>query len=191
MADITLSSAVRANLNTLQSTAQFMSDVQNKLATGKKVNSALDNPNSFFTASGLTSRANDLSTLLDDMGQSTQTLKAADQGISSITKLVESAKAKANQALQMHRELPNMEALHLPSSRTGSGVPDAGAVVLFRRDVPMSGSGVPMAGSGVSESETPPPPGTPRASPRRQHLVVHLRTSLRACIRTCRVTRVN
>ncbi len=74
--------------------------VQNKLATGKKVNSALDNPNSFFTASGLTSRANDLSTLLDDMGQSTQTLKAADQGISSITKLVESAKAKANQALQ-------------------------------------------------------------------------------------------
>jgi len=100
MADITLSSAVRANLNTLQSTASFMSDVQNKLATGKKVNSALDNPNSFFTASGLTSRANDLSTLLDDMGQSVQTLKAADEGISSITKLVESAKAKANQALQ-------------------------------------------------------------------------------------------
>ncbi|MEO9526171.1 flagellin [Roseibium sp.] len=100
MSDITLSSAVRANLNTLQSTADFMSDVQNKLATGKKVNSALDNPNSFFTASGLTSRANDLSTLLDDMGQSVQTLKAADEGISSITKLVESAKAKANQALQ-------------------------------------------------------------------------------------------
>ena len=100
MADITLSSAVRANLNTLQSTADFMSDVQNKLATGKKVNSALDNPNSFFTASGLTSRANDLSTLLDDMGQSVQTLKAADEGISSITNLVESAKAKANQALQ-------------------------------------------------------------------------------------------
>jgi len=100
MADITLSSAVRANLNTLQSTADFMSDVQNKLATGKKVNSALDNPSNFFTASGLTSRANDLSTLLDDMGQSVQTLKAADEGISSITNLVESAKAKANQALQ-------------------------------------------------------------------------------------------
>ncbi|MCX2722048.1 flagellin [Roseibium salinum] len=100
MADLTLSSAVRANLNTLQSTAEMMSSVQNKLATGKKVNSALDNPNSFFTASGLTSRANDLSNLLDDMGQSVQTLKSADQGISSITKLVESAKAKANQALQ-------------------------------------------------------------------------------------------
>jgi len=100
MSDVTLSAAVRANLSSLQSTAEMMSSVQNKLATGKKVNSALDNPNSFFTASGLTSRANDLSTLLDDMGQSVQTLKAADEGISSITKLVESAKAKANQALQ-------------------------------------------------------------------------------------------
>ncbi|MEQ8783897.1 MAG: ABC transporter substrate-binding protein, partial [Roseibium album] len=58
MADITLSSAVRANLNSLQSTAELLSDVQNKLATGKKVNSALDNPSNFFTASGLTSRAN-------------------------------------------------------------------------------------------------------------------------------------
>ncbi|MGV2976859.1 flagellin [Roseibium alexandrii] len=100
MSDITLSSAVRANLNTLQQTASFMSDVQNKLATGKKVNSALDNPSNFFTASGLQSRANDLGTLLDDMGQSVQTIKAADDGITAITKLVESAKAKANQALQ-------------------------------------------------------------------------------------------
>lgn len=101
MADnITLSAAVRQNLLTLQSTADLMSGVQNKLATGLKVNSALDNPNSFFTASGLNSRANDLSTLLDDMGQSLQTLKAADEGIQTITDLVETAKAKANQALQ-------------------------------------------------------------------------------------------
>lgn len=78
----------------------MMSGVQNKLATGLKVNSALDNPNSFFTASGLTSRANDLGTLLDDMGQSLQTIKAADEGIQTITDLVETAKAKANQALQ-------------------------------------------------------------------------------------------
>ena len=100
MRDITLSAAVRQNLLTLQSTADLMSGVQNKLATGLKVNSALDNPNSFFTASGLNSRANDLSTLLDDMGQSLQTIKAADKGIQTITDLVESAKAKANQALQ-------------------------------------------------------------------------------------------
>lgn len=101
MADnITLSAAVRQNLLTLQSTADLMSGVQNKLATGLKVNSALDNPNSFFTASGLNSRASDLGTLLDDMGQSLQTIKAADEGIQTITDLVESAKAKANQALQ-------------------------------------------------------------------------------------------
>lgn len=100
MDKVTLSAGVRQNLLTLQSTAEMMSGVQNKLATGLKVNSALDNPNSFFTASGLNSRANDLSTLLDDMGQSLQTIKTADKGISTITDLVESAKAKANQALQ-------------------------------------------------------------------------------------------
>ena len=100
MADITISSAVRSNLNALQSTSQLMSSVQEKLATGKKVNSALDNPNSFFTAKGLENRASDLGTLLDDMGQSVQTLKAADKGISAISDLVDAAKAKANQALQ-------------------------------------------------------------------------------------------
>lgn len=100
MQDITLSAAVRQNLLTLQSTADMMSGVQNKLATGLKVNSALDNPNSFFTASGLNSRASDLGNLLDDMGQSLQTIKAADKGIETVTDLVETAKAKANQALQ-------------------------------------------------------------------------------------------
>ncbi|MEP3602590.1 MAG: flagellin [Stappiaceae bacterium] len=100
MPDINLSSAVRQNLLSLQNTADLLSGVQNKLATGLKVNSALDNPSSFFTASGLSSRAGDLSTLLDDMGQGVQTLKAADDGLTSVTDLVESAKAKANQALQ-------------------------------------------------------------------------------------------
>ena len=100
MTGITLSSAVRTNLNSLQATSSLMSAGQERLSTGKKVNSALDNPNSFFTAQGLENRANDLSTLLDDMGQSIQGLKAADKGISSISDLVDAAKAKANQALQ-------------------------------------------------------------------------------------------
>lgn len=100
MAGITLGSGVRQNLVALQQTSDLMSITQNRLATGKKVNSALDNANSFFTASALNDRANDLSTLLDDQGQAIQTLKAADEGIGAITKLVESAKAKANQALQ-------------------------------------------------------------------------------------------
>jgi len=100
MGNITLSSAVRSNLNALQNTSNLLSSVQEKLSTGKKVNSALDNPNSFFTAKGLENRANDLSSLLDDMGQSVQTLKAADKGIEAISDLVDAAKAKANQALQ-------------------------------------------------------------------------------------------
>ena len=100
MADITLSQSVRQNLLSLQSTADLLGRTQNRLATGQKVNSALDNPNSFFTAQGLNNRSNDLSTLLDSMGQAVQTIKAADQGMSTIVDLVEAAKAKANQAHQ-------------------------------------------------------------------------------------------
>ena len=99
MPGIVLSASVRQNLLSLQSSAEMLGTVQNRLATGRKVNSALDNPKSFFTASGLTNRASDLGNLLDDMGQSIQVLKAADQGITSISKLIDSAKGKANQAL--------------------------------------------------------------------------------------------
>jgi flagellin-like hook-associated protein FlgL len=98
--NITLSSSVRQNLLSLQSTAELMSSTQNRLATGKKVNSALDNPGNFFTAQSLNNRASDLNSLLDSIGQAQQTLKAADQGITSLTKLVESAKSIAKQARQ-------------------------------------------------------------------------------------------
>ncbi len=102
--DIVLSSAVRENLLSLKNTADLMSTTQNRLATGLKVNSALDNPNSFFTAAALNDRAGDLNNLLDSMGQAVQTISAADDGITSMTNLVESAKAIANQALQTQSE---------------------------------------------------------------------------------------
>jgi flagellin-like hook-associated protein FlgL len=98
--NITLSASVRQNLLSLQSTAEMMSTTQNRLATGKKVNSALDNPSNFFTSQSLSNRASDLNSLLDSIGQAQQTLKAADQGITSLTKLVESAKSIAKQAQQ-------------------------------------------------------------------------------------------
>jgi len=98
--NITLSSSVRQNLLSLQSTAQLMSMTQNRLATGKKVNSALDNPNNFFTSQSLSNRASDLGTLMDSITQAQQTLKAADTGITSLTKLVDSAKSLAKQAQQ-------------------------------------------------------------------------------------------
>jgi len=104
MPDIVLSSAVRDNLLSLKQTADLQSVTQTRLATGLKVNTALDNPNSFFTSQSLNDRASDLTNLLDNMGQSVQTIRAADKGITSITKLVESAKAIANQALQTSSE---------------------------------------------------------------------------------------
>ena len=104
MPDIVLSSAVRDNLLSLKQTADLQSVTQTRLATGLKVNTALDNPNSFFTAQSLNDRASDLSNLLDNMGQGVQTIRAADKGITSITNLVESAKAIANQALQTSSE---------------------------------------------------------------------------------------
>jgi flagellin-like hook-associated protein FlgL len=100
MSGVTLSSAVRQNLLSLQNTASLASITQNRLATGKKVNSALDNPVNFFTASGLDSRSNDISNLLDGIGNGIQALKAADTGITSLTNLISTAKSIANQALQ-------------------------------------------------------------------------------------------
>ena len=99
MSDITLSAGVRQNLLTLQSTADMMATTQNRLATGKKVNSALDNPTNFFTSQSLSARANDLGNLLDGIGNAIKTIEAADNGITAITKLVESAQSTARQAL--------------------------------------------------------------------------------------------
>jgi flagellin len=97
--DITLSKGVRSNLLSLQSTAELLGRTQERLSTGKKVNSALDNPINFFTSSGLSARANDLSRLLDSVGNGVQTINAADKGITAIKKLIESAQATARQAL--------------------------------------------------------------------------------------------
>jgi flagellin-like hook-associated protein FlgL len=98
MTAVTLTAAMRANLLSLQNTATLMGATQFRLATGLKVNSALDNPASFFAAQGLNNRAGDLASLLDGMGQSVQTLKAADEGIKGLTTLVNQAKAVAQEA---------------------------------------------------------------------------------------------
>src|SRR6266481_2805021 len=100
LSNITLSSAVRQNLLSLQGTATLLATTQEHLATGKKVNSALDNPTNFFTAAGLDARASDISNLLDSIGNGVQVLQAANTGITSLQKLVDTAKSIANQALQ-------------------------------------------------------------------------------------------
>lgn len=100
MSDIVLSAGVRANLLQLQQTSSIITATQNKLATGKRVNSALDNPNNYFTAQGLDNRASDLNNLLDSMSTGINTIQAANNGITAITKLVQSAQSLVSQAQQ-------------------------------------------------------------------------------------------
>src|ERR1700674_5365328 len=107
MSGITLSAGVRQNLLALQNTSAQAIITQGRLATGKKVNSALDNPSSFFTSQSLSNRASDLGALLDQTGQATSTPQAANQGITSLTSLVQSAKSIATQAQQATRGAVN------------------------------------------------------------------------------------
>jgi flagellin-like hook-associated protein FlgL len=100
MSGIVLSSSVRQNLLSLQSTADLLATTQSRLSTGKKVNTALDNPTNFFTAASLDNRASDINNLLDGIGNGVQVLQAANTGITSLQKLVDSAKSVGNQVLQ-------------------------------------------------------------------------------------------
>jgi flagellin len=133
MSDITLSTGVRQNLLALQNVAKQMTVTDNRLATGKKVNSALDNPESFFTSQALTDRATSLSSLLDSIGQAVQTLTAADQGITSLTNLVQSAKSIAIQAQQAtkgtvnYTNIAGLTSIAADRSRTTSGATVAAA----------------------------------------------------------------
>jgi flagellin len=100
MSDITLSSGIRQNLLSLQQTSANLTTTQEQLATGKKVNSAADNPSSYFTSQNLTNSANSLSSLLDQIGQGQQTINAATDGLTGISSLLQQALATVQQAQQ-------------------------------------------------------------------------------------------
>jgi flagellin-like hook-associated protein FlgL len=100
MSNITLSAGIRQNLLSLQNTSADLTTTQEHLSTGKKVNTAFDNPSSYFTSQSLTNRSNDLSSLLDQIGQAQQTLDAANNGLTSLTSLLEQALSTAQQAQQ-------------------------------------------------------------------------------------------
>lgn len=128
MSDVTLSKAVRSNLLHLQNTARMMDLTQERLATGKKVNSALDNPTNFFTAASLNGRAADIGTLLDAMSNGIQVIEAADNGLTAITKTIESMQSTLRQA----RQDKNFQTVSLPLAAardgeltlSGGGFPD-------------------------------------------------------------------
>ena len=97
--DISLTAGMRSNLLSLQDTNDRINKTQSRLASGKKVNTPLDNPTNYFAARGHLERANDLDTRKDGMAEAIQMVKAADAGIKAITSLIESAKGVASAAL--------------------------------------------------------------------------------------------
>src|SRR6202020_3619181 len=98
MSAITLTAGIRNNLLSLEQTSADLTTTQEQLATGKKVNSAADNPSSYFTSQNLTDTANSLSALLDQIGQGSQTINAATDGLTGITSLLQQALSTAQQA---------------------------------------------------------------------------------------------
>ena len=98
MSTITLTASMRSNLASLKAIQSQMDITQERLSTGKKVNSAIDNASSFYQARSLTNRAGDLDALLDSMGQGIQTIEAANEGIEAITSFVEQMKSVAESA---------------------------------------------------------------------------------------------
>ncbi len=99
MADIALSASIRSNLFSLQKTSRLMEQTTNRLATGRKVSKAIDNPTNFFAAKSYTDRATSLSARLDGMGEAVQQIKAADNGITAIRGILSQMKGVANDAL--------------------------------------------------------------------------------------------
>ena len=141
MSAIVLSASVRQNLLSLQSTADLLSTTQNRLATGKKVNSALDNPTNYFTAQSLDNRASDINNLLDGIGNGVQVLQAANTGITSLQKLVDTAKSIANQVLQAPVGYSTKANVDVTGTGAGTGTVTAadlntgklaGAVITFK-----------------------------------------------------------
>jgi flagellin len=96
--DVGISSSVRQTLSTLQRTSSDINTIQNRLATGLRVTSALDNPSNFFAAKSLNNRAGDLTALQDSMGQGISTIKAAAEALTAIEDTLTQMKGLADQA---------------------------------------------------------------------------------------------
>lgn len=143
MADISLTASMRTNLLSLQNTQSLMDTTQERLSTGLKVNSAIDNASSYYTAQSLNNRASDLSALLDSMGQGIQTIQAANEGIEAITEFVEQAKAIANSARDAASKT-DVKTLSSKFSAVGGVTSDVTALTLAVKKA----DGTALAGTG-------------------------------------------
>lgn len=114
--DVSLTSGMRSNLLSLQNTVELLDRTQTRLSTGKKVNTAIDNPVSYFASQSLTSRASVIDSLKDAMGQAVQTITAADKGITALTAMIEQAKGIAQSALSAAAETDGAVTLSVGST---------------------------------------------------------------------------
>lgn len=124
--DVVLTAALRSNLLSLQNTQRLIDTTQLRLATGLEVNSALDNPQNFFAAQSLNNRANDLSRLLDGIGQSIRTIEEADTGVTALSNLINQAESVAIEAQSEIRAAEGFARIR--GSENLSGVTDLTAI---------------------------------------------------------------
>jgi len=117
--DIGLTSSMRSNLISLQTTARLLGSTEEKLSTGKRVNSAVDNPANFFAAQSHTTRANILSGLKDNISEAVQTVKAADSGIKGVLTTIEALRGIVTQARSAINDTVNSGTILGSSASTG------------------------------------------------------------------------
>ena len=157
MSGIVLSASVRQNLLSLQSTADLLATTQGRLASGKKVNTALDNPTNFFTAQGLDNRASDIHNLLDGIGNGVQVLQAANTGLTSLQKLVDTAKSIANQVLQTttgYTTKSSTASSALPAGSTSANLVDGVAIKSGETIAIAATTGIPAFSITLGASES-------------------------------------
>ena len=114
--DISLTAGMRSNLVSLQATHTLVDRTQQRLSTGKAVNSALDNPINFFAAQGHMSRAADIAGYKDNMSEAVQTIQVANQGITSLQGLIEAARSLGQSALSAN---PNQVGFTVNATASG------------------------------------------------------------------------
>jgi flagellin len=147
ISDVSLTSGMRSNLVSLQQTVALINRTQERLTTGKKVNSALDDPTNYFVARDHMNRASDLSVRKDGMSEAIQSVKAANSGIEGITKLIEAAKGltqtarsadtagRSALAVQYNTILDQIDALAADSGYKGTNLLNGDSIVVdFNED---------------------------------------------------------
>ncbi|MEY4091420.1 MAG: hypothetical protein RLZZ496_602 [Pseudomonadota bacterium] len=136
---ISLSNSMRGALYTLQQNQQAVQQSQLRLATGKRVGTALDNPNSYFRAASLSSRASNLQSLLDDMNQASQVLQTTSKGMDSIKSLIQSAQGLVGKASQAGQSNTLTGTLTTPLKSDAKVVGDVGMTTAKKIQLSVAG----------------------------------------------------